>query len=116
MEMENTIAIILIGMLTIISSILSKRFHKKIIHLCQKEMELNNRVETLEIIVKQLETNIMTFSLDLHANEKKTQNDAIEFNDHLNDLHRQLDTTVNSYNCLNNKLKTMPGAPMMSTW
>lgn len=107
MMMENTIAIILIGMITIVSSILSKRYHKKIIHLCQKENELNNRLETLEIIVKQLETNIMTFSLDLHANEKKTQNDMIEFNDRVNDINRQLDTTVNSHNCLNSKLKTI---------
>jgi len=93
--METTSAILFIGLITVISSILSKRFHKKIIHLYQKENELNSRLETLEIIVRQLETNIMMFSLDLHAHEKKTENDMIELKETNSLTNVKIDTNIN---------------------
>ena len=49
-------------------SALEKRCHD----LYMKEIIMNHRANILEETVKQMDVNIMTFSLDLHAHEKKT--------------------------------------------
>jgi hypothetical protein len=49
----------------------------------------------------------MTFSLDLHAHEKKTQNDVEEWKQGNTHIINRMDTNENLHHCLNSKINTM---------
>lgn len=69
---------------------LQQRIHD----LHMKELMLNHRSNVLEDTVKQLEVNIMTLSLDLHAYEKKYDNLLCEQKNNANVMSNEIDKLV----------------------
>jgi hypothetical protein len=70
-------------------------FEKRIHDLHMKELMLNYRCNVLEDLTKQMEMNIMTFSLDLHAHEKKCDNRELGIKEHQDELHIRISKIEN---------------------
>lgn len=70
---------------------LQKRVHD--LHI--KELMLNHRTNVLEETVKQIDVNIMTLSLDMHAYEKKCENLLSDEKNNTNIISRRIDKIEN---------------------
>jgi hypothetical protein len=78
-------------------------FERKLHELHMKEMMLNYRCNVLEELTKQMETNIMTFSLDLHAHEKKCENGEEIIKEYQDELHIRVSKMENEMSNIREK-------------
>lgn len=78
-------------------------FERRLHDLHMKELMLNYRCNVLEELTKQMETNIMTFSLDLHAHEKKCENGEFVIKEVQDELHVRLSKIENEMSIIRKK-------------
>lgn len=76
----------------------------KFLHdLHMKELMLNYRCNVLEELTKQMETNMMTFSLDLHAHEKKCEHRELVIKHYHDELHLRVSKIENEMSNIREK-------------